>query len=75
MYLQLMLVQELELELGQELGLGLELVLESGLQQGQDDSDWTGSKETETLCGWVSGWVWGWPPSLFGRHNQCSGMS
>lgn len=53
----------------QELGrLGLESG--SGLQQGQPDSDWICSKETETPYGWEWGsvwdwdWVWGWSLSL-----------
>lgn len=72
MYLQLMLGQGLELE--QELGW-LAVESESGPQQGPPGSDWTCSKETETLCGWEWGWGWGWAwswsPSLFRAHVRC----
>lgn len=72
LYPQLMLQQELELgrELERELGWELEPGL--GLQQGRLGSEWTCSKETETLCGLEWGWVWGCSPSLFGRQVRCN---
>lgn len=74
LYLQLMLQQELELgqELELERELGWELEPGLGLQQGRLGSEWTCSKETETLCGLEWGWVWGCSPSLFGRQVRCN---
>lgn len=66
-----MLVQEQKQEQEQE-WLGLESVQGSVPQQGPPGSDWTCSKETETLCGsewdWAWDWVWRCSPSLCGRH-------
>lgn len=76
LYPQLMLQQELELgrelELELERELGWELEPGLGLQQGRLGSEWTCSKETETLCGLEWGWVWGCSPSLFGRQVRCN---